>query len=341
MIPREEIASAKERLTIPVIWALMNLPGRPGSPCKSPFRKDRRASFSVYDSGQRFKDHATGEGGDSVSFFAKARGIEMAAALREFIELANGRSNCGPVTPVISVERSEQLSKPNLSRLRKGTREELIQIAQTRNLDVRAVELAQDMGTLRFGRVCGVPSWILTDASGLCAEARRLDGKLYPAITTKRYELGERKAHTLRHSKKNWPTGLLPAPAYRNFEAIAMVEGAPDLVAVLHFMLLQGKTGILPVAMLGRGQALGGIHPEALELFRARRVRIYPHNDSDEGGYRCASEWARQLKEVGADVDFFLFKRMRKHNGKRLKDFNDCCEIGRRFAHRLEELFAW
>jgi hypothetical protein len=337
LIPREEIASAKERLTIPVIWALMNLPGRPGSPCKSPFRKDRRASFSVYDSGQRFKDHATGEAGDSVSFFAKARGVEMAAALREFIELANGRSNCSPVTPEMRAERPERPTKPNLSRFRDGTPAELHQIAETRRLDVAAVELAQAMGTLVFGLVCNIPSWILTDASGLCAEGRRLDGKLYPAITTKRYELDERKAHTLRQSKKNWPVGILPAPEYRQLDAIALVEGGPDYLAVLHFMLLQYRTGILPVAMLGRGQ--GWIDPAALVHFRGKRVRIYPHDDDDGGGRRSALVWAQQLEQVGAAVDFFVFDGMRKADGTRAKDLNDCVQLGKHFTHRLEELF--
>ena len=339
VISREAIEQAKQRLTIPAVWTILNLPGRPGSPCRSPLRGDRKASFSVYDDGQRWKDHGTGEGGDVVSFFAKARGIEIAKALPEFVELANGRINCGPVAPVIRAERSGQPRKPNLSRLRTGRREELLRITQTRNIDMAAVELAQTMGTLRFGQLCGVPSWLLTDSSGLCAEGRRLDGELYPAITTRLHELGERKAHTLRHSKKNWPVGILPAPEYRQFGSIALVEGGPDYLAVLHFMLRQGKTGVLPVAMLGRGQALGGIHPEALELFREKRVRIYPHADPDGGGYLCASEWARQLREVGADVDFFLFRRMRKENGERAKDLNDCCEVGRHFACRLEELF--
>lgn len=203
------------------------------------------------------------------------------------------------------------------------------------------MELAQDMGTLVFGRVCNIPSWVLTDASGLCAEGRRLDGELYPAITTKRHDLGERKAHTLRNSKKNWPVGILPNAAYRDFDAIALVEGGPDYLAVLHFMLRQNRTGILPVAMLGRGQGLGGIHHDALELFKGKRVRIYPHADPDGGGYQCAQAWAEQLKQVNADVDFFVFKHMRKWNYARIKDLNDCCWVGRHFACRLEELFAW
>ena len=330
MIAREDIDLAKQRLSIPAIWSILNLPGRPGSPCKSPFREDRKASFSVFDSGHRWKDHGSGEAGDSVSFFAKARGLEMAAALREFIELANGRINCGLVAPVIRAERPEQPRKPNLSRFGIGRQKERLQIARTRNIDMAAVELAQAMGTLRFGQVCGLPSWILTDSSGLCGEGRRLDGELYPAITTRRHELGERKAHTLRHSRKAWPVGILPAPEYREFEAVAVVEGGPDYLAVLHFMLRQGKSGILPVAMLGRGQ--GRIDPDALEYFRGARVRVYPHSDADGGGRRSAIAWAEQLEQVGAEVDFFIFEGM-------AKDLNDCTQVGKHFAQRLEELF--
>jgi hypothetical protein len=339
VVTREEIDSAKQRLTIHELGRMLFPGWQPGSPCRAPDRDDRNPSYSVYDGGRRWKDFGTGEGGDAVSFLAKARGLPMAEALREFVELANGRSSCGPVAPVIRADRSEQPGKPNLSRFREGTPAELRQVAQIRNIDIAAVEMAHAMGTLRFGRVCGIPSWVLTDASGYCAEGRRLDGELYPAITTRRHEFGERKAHTLRHSKKNWTVGILPAQEYRKFDSIAVVEGSPDYLAVLHFMLCQGKSGILPVAMLGRGQCR--IDPEALEYFRGKRVRVYPHDDADGGGRRSAILWAQQLEEVGAEVDFFTFSHMRKASGTRAKDLNDCVRIGRHFAYRLEELFTW
>lgn len=342
VVPREEIVTAKQRLTIYELGQILFPGWRPGSPCHSPFREDRKPSFSVYDEGRRWKDHASGESGDVVSFYAKARGdLEMAKALQEFVELANGRTTAGPVAPVIWAPREAIGRKPNVARFRQGMRSELEQVAASRNLDLRAVELAERMGVLRFGLVAGYPSWVLTDKSGLCAEGRRLDGKPYPEVSTKRCQLGERKSHAIRYSRKAWPVGILPAPEYRNFEAIALVEGAPDALAVLHFMLRQNKTGILPVALLGRGQGLGGIHPDALELFRGKRVRIYPHADLDGGGYQCAQAWSEQLKQVNANVDFFLFKHMRKWNRARIKDLNDCRWVGRHFAYRLEELFAW
>jgi hypothetical protein len=334
MIARSEIDLAKDRLSIPTIWQFLKLPGRPAASCRSPFRRDRRSSFSVYQNGQRWKDHATSEGGDSISFFAKARGIEMSQALSEYVELANGRITSQPAAPVIWAPKTEDSSKrPNLKNLRIGTRFELETLAALRNIDPQAVELAQEMGTLRFGHLSWAASWILMDQSGICAEGRRLDGKFYVASGS----LSSRKAHSIRGSTKSWPVGILPASKYREFESIAFIEGAPDYLAVLHFMARQNRSGILPVAILGRASTR--ISPEALKYFKGKRVRIFPHNDADGGGLQSAKDWARQLASVGASVDFFSFEDIRKRNGSPVKDLNDCADVGPEFSPRLEGLF--
>jgi hypothetical protein len=85
----------------------------------------------------------------------------------------------------------------------------------------------------------------------------------------------------------------MPAVEYRkSVEAILLVEGGPDYLAALHFALAQKRTGVLPVAILGRGQGLRGLHPESLEHFRGRRTRIYPHDDPDGRSYQSALRWA-------------------------------------------------
>ena len=94
------IAEAKQRLSITGVWPILGLTGKPSKSCKSPFRADKRPSFSVYvgrDGIERWKDHATGEDGDAISFLAKARGIDNKQATREFLELAAG-GNCGTRT---------------------------------------------------------------------------------------------------------------------------------------------------------------------------------------------------------------------------------------------------
>ncbi len=85
------IPDAKERLTIPDLWRVLTLngeaPTKDGVYC-SPFRDDSQPSFSIFADGKRFKDHGTGEGGDAITFYGIARGIENRDAVKEFLSLA-------------------------------------------------------------------------------------------------------------------------------------------------------------------------------------------------------------------------------------------------------------
>jgi hypothetical protein len=290
---RAKIDHAKDRLRIPELWRILKLQGDPARICHSPFREDLKPSFSVYDDGRQAKDFATGEHFDAIDFLGKARGITNGEAVLQFLELADGRP-CSPVALFPeSKHRVVESILPDLSWLREGSESELRRVADSRGLDFAAVLTAQDMGLLRIGEIRGLSSWILTDCSKRCAEGRRLNGKPYPACKTKQRELGVRKAHTIFCSKKNWPVGIMPAPEYHeSFETIALLEGAPDLLTCVHFALRQGRLNILPVAMLGRGVCLHGLHPDSLHRFRGRRVRIYPHDDADGGGYQNAIVWA-------------------------------------------------
>ena len=99
---------SKAQLTIPDVAAVL-FPGWRSAPsCKSPFRQDRNASFSVFNDGLKWKDHATGEGGDVVDFIAKARAISKADAARELIAMA------GTMVPIasrpVAVARAEVAS---------------------------------------------------------------------------------------------------------------------------------------------------------------------------------------------------------------------------------------
>jgi hypothetical protein len=230
--------------------------------------------------------------------------------------------------------------RPNTTSLREGTIDELRRFAVARKIRVEALELAQRTGTARIGFVCGFLSIVLLDQSGRTAEARRLDGKPFPPFMGKDFELGERKAHTIRHSQKNWPVGILPAPDYRDeVNILALVEGGPDFFAAHHFALLQKRTDIQPVAVLGRGQAKRGFHPDSLELFCGRRIRIFPHVDDDGGGLDQAIVWARQLEALGCEADLFRLDGLKRADGSPIKDLNDCVEITPSQAHELGELF--
>jgi hypothetical protein len=75
------IEEVKARYSIADAWRDEGLPGQPARSCKSQFRDDRHNSFSVYDNGRRWKDHADDCGGDVINFIAKARGVSQAEAL--------------------------------------------------------------------------------------------------------------------------------------------------------------------------------------------------------------------------------------------------------------------
>lgn len=320
--PLPGLQPLKERLLIPDLWLRLGLPGQPGATCRSPFRRDRSPSFSIYEGGRRWKDHATGEGGDAIAFLAHACQVDEAEAVRRFRAVA-GEPLPLPPGPGKGGSRDRRRLTPlhpqePPAALRPGTQAELQAVARSRGLSVEAVALAQSLRTLAFGRVCGHACWVLGDDSGLVREARRLDGLPFPA----RGGLGERKAHTLRGSRKDWPCGAAVLRRYPAFRTLLVVEGGPDYLAALHFALGCGVWDALPVAMLGRSTG-GLIAPEALALMAGRRVRLYPHADADGGGLLAARRWASQLHAAGCPCDFFDFRPLQQAGGHAVKDLND------------------
>jgi hypothetical protein len=92
-IPLEE---AKARLTIPILWKRLGLPGESAKSCRSPFREDRSPSFSVFADGQAFFDFGRGEGGDQIPFLAQALGISKEEAFFKFLEMAGPSQSYDP-----------------------------------------------------------------------------------------------------------------------------------------------------------------------------------------------------------------------------------------------------
>ena len=77
-----DLADIKARLPTPEAWKLLALPGEPGRCVPSHFRPDKNPSFSIFEDGQRWKDHATGARGDVLDFIAAARRCSVAEAIR-------------------------------------------------------------------------------------------------------------------------------------------------------------------------------------------------------------------------------------------------------------------
>jgi hypothetical protein len=333
------IREAEQVLPLPRLWKVLGLPGEPSKQCRSPFRDDNKPSFSVFggvDGRWRWKDLGTGDYGDAVDFLRIARGYDNRTAIAKYLELSGFED---PRLAVSQGHQKEEKAKPvqaeqypDVSKLRKAIPNELIQAAKSRRLDVAAFRHAHDeLGTLRVqDGFYGHPSWVLYDASGRIAEGRRLDGKPFERAE------GTFKLMTFGKSQKTWPVGLLPLHGVQPSVLIALVEGMPDYFAALHFALRQGVS-IHPVAMLGRGLT---ISTKALQYFRNRRVRIYPHNDPDGHGEKAGEFWRKQLTEAGAETDLFSFRDLRKTNGDPVKDFNELIDLKLNQTKQLTKLFS-
>lgn len=69
--PNSDLSRALEALTLAQLWREAGLRGQPPArdgAVVSPFREDRKASFSVFAQGTRWRDHATGESGGAWAF---------------------------------------------------------------------------------------------------------------------------------------------------------------------------------------------------------------------------------------------------------------------------------
>jgi len=80
----------KSSITIPQYWAKANLPGTVRDVCvvKSPVRDDRNPSFSIFDGGRKFKDHACAEHhGDIFDFVRLVHDCDEAQACRILSEV--------------------------------------------------------------------------------------------------------------------------------------------------------------------------------------------------------------------------------------------------------------
>ncbi|MBI3413894.1 MAG: toprim domain-containing protein [Verrucomicrobia bacterium] len=264
----------------------------------------------MFDDGRRAKDFATGEHFDVFDFVCKACGCKTAEAIR-FVEKRLG------ITRPERKPAATQTAGPKLPPLRAGTPDELRELADRRGFAIEALRLAESRGFLRFCTLWGNAAWCLKDARGQLHEFRRVDGRKWPAYG----RLPERKAHCTGTGKA-WPLGVLESEP---FPKIAMVEGAPDCLAAIHFILLEKKLEtVAPVAILGASNHR--LAPEALAHFKGKLVCLYPH--ADEAGRKAAREWARQLKEAeAARVTAFDFSGLVLVDGSEGKDFADVCRM--------------
>jgi hypothetical protein len=310
-----ELRELKAAYRIPAAWRDLGLPGEPGKTCRAPFpgghkHGDASPSFSVFADGTRWKDFATGESGTVLDLIAKARGCDVAEAIR-FVQ-----DRLGIPRP----ERQPDAAKKpgaKIPALRHGTDAELRELAERRGFSIEALRLAEQRGFLRFTALWGHAAWCVTDTRRQLFEFRRLDGRRWPAYG----RLPARKCHCTGTGKR-WPLGTRESVA---FATVALVEGAPDFLAAFHFLVVEGKERtVAPVGILGASNHR--LDPEALAQFKGKRVCLYPH--VDDAGRTAARAWARQLQAAGAArVTAFDLSGLVLVDGREGKDLADVCRI--------------
>lgn len=307
---------AKERIGIFELWQILGLQDDPNkNPCHSPWAKHGSPSFSISKDGRCFNDFSTKEKGDAVTFLAKVLCLSVGEACKKFVELS-GVKAIGQFLPRPICFKTTQIeserTKPNFPSFTIGNLGDLRHVAEQRNLSLEGLQIASDAGILRFTSLHGVDVWVVTDCAGWNAQARRMDGQIWPQIKA--------KAWTLSGSWASWPIGVNET---KNFDSVALVEGAPDLLAAFHFLYAEDKEReVMPVAMLG---ANNRIPSEVLPLFANKSVRIFPH--LDPAGLKAAVQWETQLNESGASARCFNFNGLTKMNGDPCKDLNDVSHI--------------
>jgi len=312
---RQKCAELKQRCPLPVLLQRLGLGHHARSSCRSPFRDDQNASWGIYQRHGRYqwKDLGTGDGGDEITFLARIHNLDQQ---RDFLRLVDlyqhiATGEVGMVQPPVQQRPTTPTPNclPDCTGLTSGTLEQLQRLSELRTISLPALQHASDLGFLVFGCRLNFEVFGVRDSSGLLAEVRRLDGRLFPPTTM----LPERKSHTLKHSTKSWPLGIgeaAPKPS------IMLVEGLPDFLAAFDFIQREGRlASTAPVAMLS---ASSTIQPSAMELFSGKKIRIFPHND--QAGFKAAERWSNQLRSVATSIDYFAFNRFAEVND--LADLN-------------------
>ncbi len=105
------IEDVKARYSVADAWRDEACPGSPGRSCRTPWRADKHPSFSVYGDGQRWKDHASGDGGDVLDFLVKARGCTPAEALA----VARERVGCRPGAQSPALSHAVVSARPTMT----------------------------------------------------------------------------------------------------------------------------------------------------------------------------------------------------------------------------------
>ena len=313
---KHDLNQLRKECPLPVLMNRLGLAQYAKNSCASPFRPDQHASWGIFQLNGRwlFKDFATGECGDEIQFLAQLRNLDPKRDFLKLLDLFNELAkNTAKANEMDLTAQSSPTKLPDQRFFTIGTDQQLKQLSELRKITIEGLQFAQARGVLKFGRWFEQEVYAVTDRSGSLGEIRRLDGQPFPRSD----KFPSHKSHTLKHSRKHWPLGILEA---LDCAGIGLVEGMPDFLAFHQFAVEEGLNGkVAPVAML---TSSCDIATDALSQFNGKSIRIFPH--VDEPGIDAAERWQRQLIKAGAkQVDFFNFRSCEVGAGSELKDLCD------------------
>jgi hypothetical protein len=219
-------AEAREAYTIFDAWQMLRLPGEPKASCKSPFRDEKSPSFTIFDDGKAWKDHATGDGGDVIEFIRFAIGGDHRAVrdwLKERIGIdyydhGDGRTSSRPAK---APEAPKVIEWP--AERVEGTVDTWRAFSVKLGIPYIATKIAVQAGILRFTKIDGIRCFAVTDAADRAAEIRRIDGGLFNG----------KKAYPLKGVDKAWLPGIELVKVTPKSTGIFLTEGPKDYLAAV------------------------------------------------------------------------------------------------------------
>lgn len=242
----------------------------------SPFRDDKKPSFSISKDGKFFNDFATGDKGDIFTFYRIATGADFKTTFNRLADFAGIKKTDYPrflrrqrlrSTKEVIDSISLKPKIPHLTWNEAYARK----LEALRGYSLEAQEIAFKRCVFGFCEYRGLPAWIVTDGAGRTAQARRVDGLKWADSNV------GHKAETLKNSNCSIPAGL---EAIKDFKIVAICEGSSDFLASFHFAYINDcENEIAPLAILGATQdislrALNALKDKLVIVFsRCRRSR--------------------------------------------------------------------
>ncbi len=300
--PRDIFAEAREKFTIEDLWHAFGFKGQPKGTCKSPFRDDCNPSFSIYDDGKAWTDHATGDHGDVIEFARHALGRCEHKAVREWFSERPGIDYLAHFQAAPRLPKASQPPKVIQwpAGIRDGTTGAWHAFATSRGIAQSTAWTLVKSGMVRPCTLDGHDCYVVTDRTYRAAEIRRADGKPF----------WQSKAYPLKGVDKSWLPGADWLRQGSPEKAVIVTEGGTDLLAAVDLYsryrrIHGGKNLWQPVALLGAGCKL--LAPECAELIRGRHVRLVP--DADDAGDRMRDHWTDLFRRLGCSVDAVTLPR--------------------------------